>query len=294
MNKLVSISVLIIAISSSLFFLKENVYAKNRVNDFEIIYKNNLVELSSKSIILDGIAYLSIEDFCKITNSKYQMDQAKKVIELRTADDYFSFSVNSQFIVINNECRMMPKAFLSNNRVMVPLRYFFEELSYNLDWNEKHKVVVLTPPESESNSTFESAYKTISLEHKLYLINYTSEDLYWLSRIVNAEARGESYQAKVAVANVILNRVASKEYPDTIKSVIFDKKFGVQFQPVSNNAIYQAPSQECTNAALEALENADKKTSGALFFINPRIAQSSWVSSNRKFAFRLENHDFYY
>lgn len=122
---------------------------------------------------------------------------------------------------------------------------------------------------------------------------YTAEDLTWLSQIVHAEANGEDYPSKLAVASVILNRVDDGSYPDSIYSVVFDNKHGVQFTPTINGSIYNTPSTESFLAALETLEGKRIKEN-ALFFINPRTASSSWVSRNRDFAFTSGNHNFYY
>ena len=63
---------------------------------------------------------------------------------------------------------------------------------------------------------------------------YREDEVYWLSKIISAEARGEIFNGKVAVGNVVLNRVKSSAFPNTIYGVIFDKKNGVQFSPVAN------------------------------------------------------------
>ena len=71
---------------------------------------------------------------------------------------------------------------------------------------------------------------------------YNADQVYWLARIISAEAKGEPMQGKIAVGNVILNRVRSSAFPNTIYGVIFDKRYGIQFAPVSNGTIYQTPT----------------------------------------------------
>ena len=71
----------------------------------------------------------------------------------------------------------------------------------------------------------------------------------WLSRIIYAEANTEPLLGKIAVGNVIMNRVNSSEFPDTIYSVIFDKNYGIQFTPVANGSIYNDANAECERAA---------------------------------------------
>ncbi len=80
---------------------------------------------------------------------------------------------------------------------------------------------------------------------------YNEKDLYWLSRIINAEARGESLLGQVAVGTVVLNRVAHPRYPNTVYGVIFD---GAQFSPAVSGTIYKAPLEKCVISAKIVLE----------------------------------------
>lgn len=124
--------------------------------------------------------------------------------------------------------------------------------------------------------------------------NYRDEDLYWLSRIIHAEAQGESYQGKVAVGNVIINRVNSGQFPNTIKGVVFDKQHGyTQFSPVIDGTIYNSPGAESIKAATEVLNGA-RPVGNALYFLNPRKSTNFWITQNRKYMTTIGLHDFYY
>lgn len=123
-------------------------------------------------------------------------------------------------------------------------------------------------------------------------IIYNDEDLYWLSRIVFAESRGESYEGKLAVANTVINRVKSNLYPNNVKDVIFDKKHGVQYEPTANGTIYNTPDNDSIKAAKEALDGVNN-IGNCMFFFNPKIAQSSWIADNREFYTVIDNHHFY-
>ncbi len=127
---------------------------------------------------------------------------------------------------------------------------------------------------------------------KLYADSYTQDDLYWLSRIAHAEAQGEGYSGMLAVANCVLNRVESYEFPNTIKGVIFDTKYGVQYQPTVNGAIYNTPSATAVNAAKAALEGVNN-VGKSLYFFNPQKATSNWISKNRTYYKTIGNHAFY-
>ncbi|WP_406945303.1 cell wall hydrolase [Halobacillus sp. SY10] len=104
-------------------------------------------------------------------------------------------------------------------------------------------------------------------------LNESEKDL--LARLVEAEAKGESYAGKVAVATVVLNRVDSDLFPDSLKGVIYD---GIQFSPVLNGTINQAASAESKRAVNEAIayQGYDRES---LFFYNPDKAQSDYLSS---------------
>jgi N-acetylmuramoyl-L-alanine amidase len=121
---------------------------------------------------------------------------------------------------------------------------------------------------------------------------YDDGAVYWLSRIISAEARGESLRGKMAVGNVVLNRVRSTQFPNTIYGVIFDKKYGVQFAPTANGTIYHAPTEESIIAAKMCLEGYSISNT-ALYFFNPRYTSGSWVRQNREYAFTLGNHMFF-
>lgn len=103
--------------------------------------------------------------------------------------------------------------------------------------------------------------------------SYTNSDLYLLAKCIYAEARGESYTGQVAVGAVILNRVASSAFPNTIAGVIYQKN---AFTCVSDGQINLTPNQTAINAANDAMNGWDP-TYGCLYYYNPAVATSSWI-----------------
>ena len=121
---------------------------------------------------------------------------------------------------------------------------------------------------------------------------YREDEVYWLSKIIYAESGAEPMLGKIAVGNVILNRVRSSAYPNTIYGVIFDKKYGVQFSPVANGTIYNTPNADSIIAAkicLEGYSLSDK----IIYFVNPALAPNSWVANNRPYYGTIGNHYFF-
>ena len=121
---------------------------------------------------------------------------------------------------------------------------------------------------------------------------YGEEDLYWLSRIISAEARGECFEGQLAVGCVVINRTAHRSFPDTIYEVIYDDKFGVQFTPAYSGSVKNEPTASSVCAAKLCLEGFSLSDS-ILFFFNSSIAAGSWITANRTFTVTIGNHDFY-
>ena len=103
----------------------------------------------------------------------------------------------------------------------------------------------------------------------------TNSDLYLLACCVYGEARGESYTGKVAVAAVVLNRVRSSLFPNTISGVIYQNG---AFTCVSDGQINLGTNDECTKAAQDALNGWDP-TGGAIYYYNPKTATNQWIRS---------------
>ena len=98
-----------------------------------------------------------------------------------------------------------------------------------------------------------------------------------LARLINGESRGEPYQGQVAVGAVILNRVKSPNFPNTIAGVIYQKG---QFSCVTDGQFDVAIDENSTvyKAAEEAMNGSDP-TNGALYFYNPSKTKSKWLFS---------------
>lgn len=120
--------------------------------------------------------------------------------------------------------------------------------------------VTLSGSSSSSASTTASA-TIMSSDHRL------------LSKLVYAEARGESYKGQVAVAAVVLNRVKSSSFPNTISGVIYQKN---AFSCVSDGQINLTPDDTAIRAARDAMNGWDP-TGGCLYYYNPKTASDSWI-----------------
>ncbi|MDP3044133.1 MAG: cell wall hydrolase, partial [Bacillota bacterium] len=108
--------------------------------------------------------------------------------------------------------------------------------------------------------------------------NVTPDDLELLARVIHAEARGECIVGQVAVGAVILNRLASPDFPSRLEEIIYQRTQNnvYQFSPVGDGTINLVPDDRAFEAARMALMGQDP-TNGALFFYNPVKAQDTWI-----------------
>lgn len=102
---------------------------------------------------------------------------------------------------------------------------------------------------------------------------YSSSDVYLLARTIYAEGRGEPYTGQVAIGAVVLNRVRSSSFPNTISGVVYQKH---AFTAVSDGQINLTPNETAMKAARDAINGWDP-TGGALYYYNPAVATSSWI-----------------
>ncbi len=113
----------------------------------------------------------------------------------------------------------------------------------------------------------------ISLTGEISAALYRESELSLLSRLVSGEARGEPYIGQVAVAAVVLNRVKSDHFPDTVSSVIFQPG---AFDAVWDGQFDLTPTDSCIRAARDALNGWDP-TGGCVYYYNPSTATNEWV-----------------
>ena len=136
--------------------------------------------------------------------------------------------------------------------------------------------VTLSGTKSSASSSASSSSGYVSADHRL------------LAKLVYAEARGESYKGKVAVAAVVLNRVSSSSFPNTLSGVVYQSG---AFSSVSNGSINNTPNSECIRAALDAINGWDP-TGGCLYYYNAKTARrGDWVFS-RTVQTVIGNHSF--
>lgn len=231
-----------------------------------------------RAILLDSVTYVGFREFSMFMGAQeVTWDSENKTA--RASGNGLSVSSRYRDLYITANGRYLWASggvIIKSGTMYVPLRTIAKAFGAGVSWNAKEfAAYVSSPSPLESGESY-----------------YDGDSVYWLARIIHAEASGEPLLGKVAVGTVVLNRVRSPQYPATIYGVIFDKKNGVQFTPSANGAIYCTPSSDSILAAKLCLDGASI-SERALFFVNEAIAESSWVSDNRQYLVTVGNHKFY-
>ena len=202
-----------------------------------------------------------------------------RTLSVRSSALTLTVTDGSHYIVANGRHLYFDQpVFMKNGTMYAPIMNLYRAFDAKIKWNSDLHGFIVT--RGSGGIAPGSSY-------------YRSDEVLWLSRIISAEAKGEPLRGKIAVGNVILNRVRSGAFPNTIYGVIFDRKYGVQFTPTVNGTIYGAPTEESIIAAKICLEGYSVST-GILYFVNPAKAPNSWASKNRPYFGKIGNHAFYY
>ncbi len=262
---------------------------------------------------VNGRSYVSIRAFFG-DDCSMLWDSTTKTAIVSINDEVLSFTNGDLHFNLNgNVIRTDSEIAITAGRMFVPVRALANALSYEVFWEDKTKTVSFVKDESkgeqptlpevdtvlppQNNNTVipplvENIPTTDEDKVEKPTDKYDKDSLYWLSRIICAESCIEPYQGKIAVGNVVLNRVKSPNYPNTVKGVVFDKRYAIQFEPVANGTVYNTPDDNCIKAAKECLDG--KNVIGScLYFLNPYTAVSTWIQNNCKYVMTIGGHDFY-
>lgn len=246
------------------------------------IYAAEGERLAVDGRLVESTTYLPLRAFLDayMPWAEITYDARSRTATVSTASLTLSASDGSHILYANGRCLYgnTPIRILSDGRMYVPIRLLAKTLSLSVYWSEKWRSVTLSGAATplESGDSY-----------------YDAEDLHWLSRIISAEAQGEPFIGQVAVGNVVLNRRAHPEYPNTVKAVVFDRQNGVyQFSPVKDGSVWNAPYYVSVTAAKVCLEGTTV-SEGILFFYAPSMVYSTWIENNRPYAFTIAGHKFF-
>ncbi len=239
----------------------------------------NSTSLGSIGRVINGVPYVAIRAFVEgIGAARVTYSSATRTIALTGGGHNVSVSDGAYALYADGRVffSSSPSVIMSDGRMYVPASVLAKALS-------------LTSYTAADGSVRMSGTARPVTSGAKY---YAEDAVYWLSRIISAESKGEPLIGQIAVGNVVLNRTRSSDFPNTIYGVIFDRKYGVQFSPIANGTIYQTPSATSILAAKICLDGFTV-SSDVLYFLRPSASTSSWIVRTRPYKFTIGNHYFF-
>lgn len=233
----------------------------------------------AKAFALDGTTYVSLRAVSAMLQPGAQAVWKDGAAEVTAPGLVLTARPGDCYLEANGRAFYMERGVLAvDGSVMVALRPLAAAMGGKVDWDAGRSAALLTTGAGADGGSAAAPY--------------SEEDLYWLSRIISAESRGEPLKGKIAVGTVVLNRVASGEFPDTIRGVIFDARWGGQFEPVRNGTVYNEPTRESVLAAQLCLQGA-REAGDSLYFLAPELTNNHWIMDNRTYVTAIGCHWFY-
>ncbi len=240
------------------------------------IYINGIL-FDTDSEIINSAAYVPVRQFVKtLAGTDVTWDDSTKTVNASAPGIAMSVAVGSQYLTVNGRYFYLPDGCRNiGGKAMLPIRELAKAFGAVVEWNPEKRTVYVYKGSGavEPGESF-----------------YRSDEVYWLSRVISSESGGEPLSGQIAVGNVVLNRVKSGKYPNTIYDVIFQP---YQFSPVISGTIYKAPCETSVIAAKICLEGYNV-AGNSLYFCNPNIAdENRWFASTLTLMTVIGNHAFY-
>jgi N-acetylmuramoyl-L-alanine amidase len=172
-----------------------------------------------------------------------------------------------------------------------------EQEQNSTDSEKVDKVAASKEKTTKKNKQKEEKEKKKNKDEAVQAISLAADQKEVLLRIVEAEATGEDIKGKMLVANVILNRVKSSQFPDTVEGVVFQKNGGTaQFSPIADGRYWSVTVTKETRKAVERVLNGEDESQGALYFSARSKADKSnmsWFDKHLTWLFKYGGHEFY-
>lgn len=210
------------------------------------------------------------EETCKALGARGFFDEFTQVMRVHRPGTMLQMAVKSMSMTVNGEPRDLPMPPVKKDGlVFVPVRALAEGLGCQVTWDDAAKRVAIKLPEGAGPAEV-SRGDGIDRQKDEWVVSCSEEEFDLLACVINAEAGDEPFEGQVAVGAVIVNRVRSPFFPDTVAEVVFQPG---QFKVIENGRYKEALTGKGREAAVAALRGEDPSR-GALFFFNPRIAKA--------------------
>lgn len=232
--------------------------------------------------LLNGVTYVPMLAFCEamlMTDFVAEWNQEEESVYLAAEDIEISMTLSDNYIEANGRYLYLADgAYNINGTIIAPIRELAKIFSLDVEWDHEEWSIEI---DASDILIFESGDEF-----------YDENSVYWLSRVINAEAGAEPMEGRIGVGNVVLNRANDERdiWKDTIKGVIFQVG---QFAVAETGAVYLDPNEESVIAAKMCLEGYNT-VGESMFFFNPKWSpDTSWLDNIGTYETTIANHVFY-
>lgn len=229
------------------------------------------------AFIEEGITYAPARALCEALGANVWWDAPSGCVYASDDNTEICFSTIRSTCNINGNI-LPAKTHIIDGSVFVPIRLLSEAFKFSVGWDSTYFEVTISK---------EGLYLD-----DYHIAPYSRDDVMWLSKIVQKEVGFESFQCRLGVANVILNRVKSPSFPDTVYEVIFDTNYGVQFPPAHNGGLDDLTVSTTTVIAAKCALNGSNNVGNSLYFIDAD-SQGSWAEQSRPYNCTIGNEKFF-
>ena len=225
----------------------------------------------------DGVTYVALAPMAKELDESVQIgwDGSSSTVTVKSSKLSLTAKVGQPYIQANGRYLYVPEGVqMVGGKVTVPLSVLVKAFDARLSWDAASGTVVV----NRGSGAIQSGDSY-----------YNQDDLFWLSRIIQAECGNQPLEGRMAVGNVVLNRVKNPAFPSTVKGVLSQKN---QFTTWKNGALAnRTPNATSVIAAKLVLDGGEvESTKGATFFDSK---SNSWAARNKTCVAVIGNHKFY-
>ena len=225
----------------------------------------------------DGVTYVALAPMAKELDESVQIgwDGSSSTVTVKSSKLSLTAKVGQLYIQANGRYLYVPEGVqMVGGKVTVPLSVLVKAFDARLSWDAASGTAVV----NRGSGAIQSGDSY-----------YNQDDLFWLSRIIQAECGNQPLEGRMAVGNVVLNRVKNPAFPSTVKGVLSQKN---QFTTWKNGALAnRTPNATSVIAAKLVLDGGEvESTKGATFFDSN---SNSWAARNKTCVAVIGNHKFY-
>ena len=233
---------------------------------------NGAVLDANEGWVENGTSYVTLHALSREGDYRLTWDGTQACLE---GEDFILWArPGTQYIEVNGRALYVPDGVsVVDNRTALPLRLLEDALGGEVTWNERVRIASFDVTQAQAERA-----------------DYPEEDLYWLARVISAESRGESLLGQIAVGNVVLNRVASPIFPNSVHGVLAQKS---QFSTYKGGKLAnRTPNEGSIIAAKLVLDGGVvEEVKNALWF--DAMCSNSWAARHKACLVVIGGHKFY-